>query len=180
MLRTSLTIAVLIALCSGASAQDQIPVPASQGWHGTGVQVGVGQRLIIEASGLVCTRVNCDTPDDWVDPDGNCPGLPEPGDCYTESCSDCFVPGMPNGLIGRVGSGDPFVVGSQLRMVSDFEGELQLTYNDGYYPDNSGQYDVYVVVVNALPSIGTFGIIALVLILIGTAGYLIRRRRIVA
>lgn len=180
MLRILVMTAILFAFCSGASAQDQIPIPASQGWHGTGVQVEVGQRLIIEASGLVCIRLGCDTPDDWVDPDGNCPGLPEPSDCYVQSCGGCFVPGMPNGLIGRVGSGDPFVVGSQLRMVSDFEGELQLTYNDSDYSDNSGEYDVLVVVVNALPSIGAFGIIALVLLLIGTAGYLIRRRRIVA
>ena len=139
MLRIMMIVIALLAFCALAHGQDIIPVSATQGWHGTGIQVTVGQRLIVEASGLVCIRMGCDTPDDWVDPDGNCPGLPEPSDCYTANCSNCFVPGLPNGLIGRIGTGDPFVVGSQLSMIAVDDGELQMCYNDNDYADNSGE-----------------------------------------
>jgi len=167
----------LLALSAVASGQDIIPVPATQGWHSTGIQVSAGQRLIVEASGLVCIRSGCDTPDDWVDPDGYCPGLPNPGDCYTDNCSNCFVPGLPNGLIGRVGTGAPFVVGSRLRMIAVDNGELQMCYNDSQYADNSGEYEAAVVVVDAVPSIGTYGAIILAIALAISAFFFIRRRK---
>ena len=50
-------------------------------------------------------------------------------------------------LIGRVGTGQPFPIGSQqtpIQMPSD--GTLQLGINDDYFGDNSGAFTVTIMV----------------------------------
>ena len=177
MNRTMIFMAVIALFCAGISAYGPIVIPGTQGWHGTGVNVEAGQQLVIEAYGLVCISLNCQA-SNMVDPDGNCPGLPEPTDCYVESSgSNCLAPGLPNGLIGRIDSGDQFVVGSHLVMVSDIDGELQLAFNDSYYDDNTGSYDVYVTVLRGVPALGSYAIATLALIFVVSGIYMIRRRK---
>ena len=111
-------------------------VPArSAGENGRFLQTGFvlkkGLSLRIKATGTAYTAI-C-SPACATDPNGNasiiCP-------------VSCPGPGLvAYGLIGKVGRGHVFFIGSGPRTVSG-HGRLALAYNDGNYTDNSGGYTV--------------------------------------
>jgi hypothetical protein len=73
--------------------------------------------------------------------------------------SNFLLPGAPVGaLIGRIDSGDPFVVGD-LKTIDSVasSGELYLAVNDsrGGFADNSGQFSADIAVDLAPPLVGT-------------------------
>ena len=111
-------------------------VPArSAGENGRFLQTGFvlkkGLSLKIKATGTAYTAI-C-SPACATDPNGNasiiCP-------------ISCAGPGLvAYSLIGKVGRGHVFFIGSGPRTVSG-HGRLALAYNDGNYTDNSGGYTV--------------------------------------
>jgi ABC-type antimicrobial peptide transport system ATPase subunit len=55
------------------------------------------------------------------------------------------VPSAQTGaLIARIGNGQPFLVGTQTRLVAPTAGQLFLGINDSHVADNQGAYQVEV------------------------------------
>jgi len=116
----------------GTSGQ-LVVVNAAQQWTDTGIDVRAGDRLLFDASGSVQLSP---TPDDVATPDG--------------SKTNRMAPAAPvrnktaGALIGRIGNGTPFFVGSQGTIDARNSGRLYLTVNDDYDGDNSGEFRVDV------------------------------------
>jgi hypothetical protein len=63
--------------------------------------------------------------------------------------SECLLDGAPYGaLIGKIGNGTPFLIGSTRWMTAAEGGTLYLAVNDNYiyYEDNSGTYTVTITI----------------------------------
>jgi len=139
---TFTSIPILPTLTS-TPTQFNINVPANEVWLNTGVYLAAGQTLIISASGKVNTNGG-KASGNTLSPDGQANNPP----CYTID-SDCLMPGVFCGtLIGRIGNGVPFKVGSQFEMLISSDGTLYLAVNDnaGYFKDNSGAFSVIITV----------------------------------
>ncbi|MCX6020320.1 MAG: hypothetical protein NTZ05_01040, partial [Chloroflexi bacterium] len=55
------------------------------------------------------------------------------------------LPSAPIGaLLGRIGGGSWFMIGSNRTFIADRAGRLSLLYNDTYRGDNDGRYEVMV------------------------------------
>jgi hypothetical protein len=125
---TGATAAVTRARRSG----NAIVVPGNQPWVDTGIQVNAGDQVTIRVAGQVSTVQGAAA----VGPEGK-----------TGQTSDKYpMPTMQAGaLIGRVGTGQPFSIGSQqtpIQMQSG--GTLQLGINDDFFGDNTGAFAVTV------------------------------------
>jgi len=118
----------------GASAQGNSSVTPFQSvtvvnvyaisvWNDTGVTLTPGMSVTISASGSVDRGVG-----QLTGPDG-----------FNFLCGTvCTGAGLPiYSLIGQIGTGAPFFVGTGPTTVSG-EGTLSLAFNDGLYADNSG------------------------------------------
>lgn len=114
-------------------------VPANELWFNTGVNIIKGQEVTIRATGIVNTwggrdisnsDANGQTTADWICDNTGCP---IPGGYYGE-------------LIGKLGVGTPFRVGSSLDFTAPESGTLILTINDWTFEDNSGEFNVIVTV----------------------------------
>ncbi len=155
---------VLLFLATGfslAAAQSppvELVVPSTQVWTDTGIDVAAGQRLRIDAEGLVrITRLKMR--EAWLGPDFDDRVGPEGtyrwrrDDESDERKATPFP--LPAGamgpypayaLIGRVGAdGEPFHVGRAFRGAAPRGGRLWLGINDGDAHDNRGQFHVKVV-----------------------------------
>jgi hypothetical protein len=111
-----------------------VRVDGNQPWTNTGVTVRAGDLVGFRASG----RINFgDGTDATAGPDGN-DRLRSPANP---------VAGMPvGGLIGRVGNGAPFPIGSNTRPIRmPADGPLMLGVNDQNLGDNSGSFMVEIV-----------------------------------
>jgi hypothetical protein len=109
-------------------------VPGTLPWVDTGILVNTGDRVTFHATG----RVGLVQGEPQVGPEGK-----------TGALSDKYpLPAMQNGaLIGRVGTGQPFPIGSQQTPIPmPGTGTLQLGINDDFFPDNSGAFEVSVTV----------------------------------
>jgi len=111
-----------------------ILVQANQPWTDTGIQVNAGDQVTFHVSGQVATMQGQPA----VGPEGR-----------TGETSDKYpMPSMQAGaLIGRVGTGQPFAIGSQqapIQMQSG--GTLQLGINDDFFGDNTGTFSVTIQV----------------------------------
>jgi hypothetical protein len=109
-------------------------IAGNQPWVDTGIQVKARDQVTFRVTGGVATVGNSPL----VGPQGK-----------TGALSDKYpMPTMQNGaLIGRIGTGQPFPIGSQqtpIQMPSD--GTLQLGINDDYFGDNSGAFTVTIMV----------------------------------
>ena len=114
-----------------------ITLPARAGWVDTAISVESGQTLTVAASGVVNLRGG--TPEANSDSDGmplnNCPE------------SGCLLQGEPLGvLIGKIGNGQPFRIGTAQEISISTSGRFYLAVNDSYYPDNSGNFLVRLTV----------------------------------
>jgi len=125
------------AIGTGGSAST--PSPSSAGitvsgrnpWTPTGVNVRRGEPLTINASGEV--RIAGPS------------GLAASPAGSSETFPSNPMPGVPTGaLIGRVGNGQPFLIGNQSRISAPAAGELFLGINDSNHADNEGSFQVQV------------------------------------
>ena len=132
-----------------AQAQETktFPVQAKvQGWQDTGMYVRQGDRLVIDGDGTVNLGPAADYPQlQGIKPGGLDASVWAPDATF-------LAPNLNVGaLIGQIGSGDPFVVGS-LKEFSPVasSGELRLAVNDAdtaeAYADNSGEFSADIMV----------------------------------
>ncbi len=121
-----------------AAVPVSVVVPGTEQWTDTGIDLGIGDKVLIEADGTIKPASN-ETP---LGPEGaidrptarvfNIEGLEEANHA---------------GLIGRIGgAGAPFHVGSELQFESDTEGRLFLGINDEDVANNSGEFTATITV----------------------------------
>ncbi|GAA0904362.1 hypothetical protein [Virgisporangium aurantiacum] len=114
----------------------------------TGVRISAGGTVRFEASGRVGYGYE-GAPD--------CAGYPqtEPDGhrwlgahrCTSKQDANAPLPNAPVGaLIARIGSGQWFLVGSTRAVTAESAGTIVLGYNDQYTPDNTGTYNVTVLI----------------------------------
>ncbi len=116
---------------TGALAPGQVLVQANQPWNDAGLTVKKGDRVAFNTTGQISFAQG-----QTAGPDGN-PALRLP--TYP-------VTAMPvGGLIGRVGNGTPFAIGSNAQPITmPNDGRLMLGVNDNEYGDNTGAFTVTV------------------------------------
>lgn len=115
--------------------ETSVTVPANVAWTETGRSCTPGSALRVTATGQTSFEGGGD--DDRAGADGNA----RPG---------TLVPAAPHrGLLGRIGEGEPFFVGSSAVIQCPSEGMLLLGPNDKGVNDNSGEY--VATITHALP-----------------------------
>jgi hypothetical protein len=120
------------AAASGAAPFGSIQVNANQQWTDTGVTVKRGDRLAFQASGEIKIA-----PDFTATPDGSSTSGPR---------ASLPVAAMAaGGLIGRIGNGAAFPIGSNSQPIAmPANGRLFLGVNDDQMSDNSGSFAVSI------------------------------------
>ena len=132
-----IALVTLLVSARAAQAQTDVHIVLTQPWTHTGISVTAGERLTIHASGTMNWYTGgCPTPGACTsNPDGvawsQCsaitPGILAPGiNCWS--------------LIGRIGGGPPFAVGTSLTLTAAASGALDLGVNDNNYVDNTGSW----------------------------------------
>jgi len=113
-------------------------VRGASAWTDTGMDVNRNDRLVFSANGEVCYSQN----EPAVTPDGH---LVQANQSYP-------VPSIGvGGLIGKVGNGRPFAIGSNSQPIQmPANGRLFLGINDDSFGDNSGGFRVSIVRTSAL------------------------------
>jgi len=112
-----------------------ISLPGNQCWIDSGVEISSGDQVFLSATGFINTwggRVGSSN-----DPDGQ----------YKKTCGDvkCPLQGADYGaLLGRVGEGETFLVGTGTNFSAQTDGNLYLTINDWDCSDNSGDFAVVI------------------------------------
>jgi hypothetical protein len=118
-----------------------VNIPANVYWYDTGINVSKGDRLELTATGQWNSGLGLSSPD----------GL-------DESCGECPIVGEIIGnLVGKIGEGTPFPVGSSTVIVATQDGKLFLTMNENLggcfdsrplscFEDNTGFLEVTVTV----------------------------------
>jgi hypothetical protein len=129
------------------AVQKSVEVPAVQQLVDTGIGVRVGQHIRITATGQTTygyEGAGCvGTP--TVTPDGQ-RALPS-GVCGPKIDPTAELPTAPIGaLIARVASGPWIVVGGRHTFIAARSGELVLSYNEVYWSDDTGSYEVIISV----------------------------------
>ena len=108
-----------------------INVAGNRPWTATGLTVRRGEPLTINASGQVKIAGN--------DSQGFGPGG------ASETHPGNPIPSLQTGaLIGRIGNGAPFVIGTSNRIQAPAAGQLFVGINDSNFGDNFGSFDVEV------------------------------------
>jgi PA-IL-like protein len=110
-----------------------IRVDANRGWIDTGLTVNAGDRVSFQASGEIQFGRS---PGQTATPDGNA----------SMRSANYPDPSVPVGsLIGRIGNGKPFAIGTQTQPLGmPASGRLYLGVNDNETADNSGFFSVIV------------------------------------
>ena len=110
-----------------------ITIPANQPWTSTGISVRRGQVVNVTTTGEIQLS-------DDVNDIANANGA-KSGRMVTGSQLRTVPAGA---LIGKIGNGAPFGVGSQPSFVAPATGVLFLGVNDENHPDNKGNYQVVI------------------------------------
>ncbi|MDP1547410.1 MAG: hypothetical protein Q8L87_15480 [Anaerolineales bacterium] len=114
----------------------EINVPAEACWMDTEVTVLTGQTITIYASGIGNTYGGNEGSN--ADPDGQ---------KYICGAIECPVQGVGYGaLVGRLEDLKPFFVGTYFQFTATKDGSLHFTINDWECQDNSGSFDLKIVV----------------------------------
>lgn len=120
-----------VATTGGASAipgAATLTVSANQQWTPTGLNVRRGETLNLRATGEI-----------KFGPASSSPA----GSGEINQANP--VPTVPTGaLIGRIGNGQPFLIGNQTQIQAPAAGQLFLGVNDSHLPDNSGAFQVEI------------------------------------
>jgi PA-IL-like protein len=132
----ALLLVVGVSAAAGASPTPAKPTKtislaaATTVWTYTGLDLRAGQAVKITAAGSISYG-------SW---NSDCGGPISPSGCKAEAI--CQFPGACGGIVGRLGSGAPFVVGKY--KVVKGPGKVFLIVNDakGAYGDNSGAFSV--------------------------------------
>ena len=114
----------------------QVIVDGATAWTDTGFDLTAGDRVVVDATGMVFHN-----PQASIGPDGvrNVPDLQGP------LGSDHHA-----GLIGRIGdTGAPFLVGAAVDYTAPDDGRLFLGINDVDLSTNSGAFDATVTIIDA-------------------------------
>jgi hypothetical protein len=108
-----------------------ITVSSQQQWTPTGLIVRRGEPLTFEVSGEI--RIGG-------------PGSPTATAAGSSDMNAANpLPAVPTGaLIGRIGNGQPFLIGNQNRIQAPAAGQLFLGVNDSHHQDNQGDFKVQV------------------------------------
>jgi hypothetical protein len=138
MLVVLILLATLVVLLGGndTSSHKFVLQATKPGFVDTGVVLRGGDRVTIEATGTI----NDDPahPENQWGPEGTPRGDPD------QASGDPRLDFPHAALIGRVGDGDPFLVGRRFISESSPAGPLWLRINDGRADDNSGSFDVSI------------------------------------
>ena len=104
-------------------------VSSQQAWSPTGIVMNRGEVFTVNASGEISIGGG-----DNAKSTPNGTGRLDPASA---------LPSVPTGtLIGRIGNGQPFVIGTQTRVTAPAAGQLFLGINDSHFGDNQGAYQV--------------------------------------
>ncbi len=137
----TLCFVALAALAAPASAASSvsISVKARVRWTPSGVVVSAGSTISMTASGTVYFNRRHTLA---ASPTGRpCKPPPHKRGPYLATGLPCYS------LVAKVGaSGGPFEVGTNYSGVVVGNGELELSPNDNYFPDNSGAWTVVITV----------------------------------
>jgi len=115
-----------------APGGDTIRVEANRGWTSTGASVTRGERIAFEASGEI--RIG---PSVAAGLDGNSD--------LARRISYPLRTAAAGALIGRIGTGAPFLIGSRSEPIAmPGAGQLMLGINDDRFTDNSGAFTVRI------------------------------------
>ena len=114
----------------GSDDSREIDVPARQRWTSTGMMVRRGERLGFRSTG----QIRLSTGGLTASPDGS--GQNDPGSPLPQLFSGA--------LIGRIGNGRPFAIGSQTEIEMPESGPFVLGINDSELSDNDGSFRVEV------------------------------------
>jgi hypothetical protein len=110
-----------------------IVVPANRAWTQAGIRVRSGEWVAFDSTGEI--RLTTD-PADIASPSGA---------ASNRTAEKAPIPSAPIGtLIGRIGDGQPFVIGNQTRVQMPAAGVLFLGINDDHLADNAGDFRVQV------------------------------------
>ena len=113
------------------NAANGVPVAAATEWTPTGMIVRRGETIRFQSSGTVSLS-------------GNTGDTAQPGGGGRKAVN-APLPNAPAGaLIGRIGSGQPFLIGAQTAVEMPTSGILFLGINDDGFADNGGQFTVVV------------------------------------
>jgi hypothetical protein len=116
---------------SGSAPAGSVLVQANQQWNDGGITVKKGDRVAFNTSGQISYGQGL-----TAGPDGN-------GELRKATYPVAVMP--VGGLIGRVGTGAPFPIGSNSApIVMPNDGRLMLGVNDDEIGDNSGAFTVTV------------------------------------
>jgi hypothetical protein len=119
----------------------QVTVPSTQPWTDTGLDLEAGQVMDVTASGIVAHN-NLD-PVSRVGADGD----PRPELALANLVVDGIrLDGRHVGLIGRIGDGPPFIVGSSAHLAVPAGGRLLLGVNDNGVDNNEGAFTASITV----------------------------------
>jgi hypothetical protein len=124
-------------------------IPANQGKPGTSalVTVPINAKLTITASGFatwngIPNPMTCST-SRYTDPNGDSyPDTKKTEKCPSVTATGTIIDAPVGTLVGRIGDGPWFKVGSNAGFTSDRAGELYFIYNDNGFADNGGGYNV--------------------------------------
>jgi hypothetical protein len=116
---------------SGTLAGTTIQVVANRAWTDTGLTVNQGDRVAFQATG----EINY----------GRSPGQTATPNGGAERRANYPDPSVPVGaLLGKIGNGAPFAIGTQSPLSMPGSGRLMLGVNDNELADNSGSFSVIV------------------------------------
>jgi hypothetical protein len=107
----------------------KITVSGQSAWTPTGLTVRRGEPLTVSASGEI-----------RVGGEGN--PTASPGGAGATNAGNPLPSAATGALIGRVGNGQPFLIGNQSRVTAPAAGQLFLGINDSHLQDNDGQFQV--------------------------------------
>jgi hypothetical protein len=124
----------IVAAAAGgrARAEKHVTVAATQAWTPTGIQVRRNEQVTIAGSGQVDIA------------SGGAPASVSGGNDMNPA--NALATAKTGALIGRIGNGQPFLIGERTTFRATDNGQLLLGVNDSHHGDNSGAFEVDVVV----------------------------------
>jgi hypothetical protein len=127
----------------------RISIPGKQQWTNTGLDLAAGSSVTITASGTI--KIARADPGKTPAGDPNCIG--PAGRKLDPTAENWLTPGLSCwSLVGRIGDGAPFQIGTSVSFSVETGGRLYLGVNDeiGFFRDNTGSWSADITV-NAAP-----------------------------
>lgn len=126
-----------------SDATYQLKVSALYPWVEIPIELFEGQTVTFEASGATARSCNHDSCPDGYDQ------FTTPNGISGNICGDCIVINIPEmALVGRIGDGTPFLIGTGTTITAEQDSVLYLAINDADYAynDNEGFYQVTITI----------------------------------